>query len=853
MRRNRSDIVRIFLPALVTLVTPALSLPVWAEQQGKGPVKVFILAGQSNMVGDGRIEPADTKGTLAYMVRKSDRKDQFKHLIDKDGQWLQRDDVWYFQRQLVGKGGREVQTLDVAEGLKPGLQKMGKNLTIGPELQFGHVMGDYFKDQVLLIKTTWGGKSLAVDFRPPSAGEPSLALKAGKDGTRPEVGKYYRLMISDVRYALDNLKKLFPQYNGQGYEIVGFGWHQGWNDGTNPAYAAEYEKNLSALIQDVRKDLGVKDLPVVIASSGFGGHDDNLPGVRRTLKNVVEPAQIAVGRKMHNVTCVETRDFFRPAAESPTGASYHWNSNAETYFLIGDAMGKAMIALLSEKSVVRNLPNIVFILADDLGYGDVDCYNSEAKAPTPNLDKLASEGIRFTDAHSPATVCTPTRYSVLTGQMPFRIGVHGVFTGVGGPCLITKDRLTLAEMLREKGYATAFTGKWHVGVTFLDKEGKPINKNGLDAVREVDFSRPMVDGPINQGFDQFFGTACCPTTDWLYAYIDGDRVPVPPTHLLDRSKLHHHPYSIDNRPGLVAPDYDLEKVDLEFLKRSEKFLEEHVKSHPEQPFFLFHSLAAVHLASFAAPQFKGKTNAGPHGDYIFEMDYVVGELLKTLDRLGVADNTLVMFSSDNGPEVATVIAMRRDYHHDGARPWRGMKRDAWEGGHRVSFLARWPGKIKAGSVSAQTTTLTDVMATVASVVGVSLRDDAAEDSYDLLPVLLGQQKEDVPVRPYTLTQSSRGYLQIRRGLWKYLDHKGSGGNDYDKDRGLQPYKLPELAPDAPGQLYDLQTDPGETTNLYYEHPDIVKESKALLETSKKTGRSAAVGRTPLLPGITKAM
>ncbi len=212
--------------------------------------------------------------------------------------------------------------------------------------------------------------------------------------------------------------------------------------------------------------------------------------------------------------------------------------------------------------------------------------------------------------------------------------------------------------------------------------------------------------------------------------------------------------------------------------------------------------------------------------------------MKELERLGVADNTLVMFSSDNGPEVRQTVLMRRDYNHDAARPWRGMKRDGWESGHRVPFIGHWPGKIKAGGVSEQTMTLTDVMATVASVVGVSLPDNAAEDSFDMLPVLLGVQDEDTPVRPYTLTQSFRGQLQIRRGPWKYLDHKGSGGNNYDRSTDLKPYKLPELAPDAPGQLYNLETDPGETTNLYYKNPEIVKELKALLEMSKSSGRSA---------------
>ena len=484
-------------------------------------------------------------------------------------------------------------------------------------------------------------------------------------------------------------------------------------------------------------------------------------------------------------------------------------------------------------------PNILFILADDLGYGDVGCYNPEAKAPTPNIDRLAKEGMRFTDAHSPSTVCTPTRYSLLTGRMAFRNGMKGVFTGAGGPCLIEDDRLTIAGMLRGQGYATAMFGKWHVGLTFYDKEGKPITKNGLEAVERIDYSQPITGGPIDRGFDHFFGTACCPTTDWLYAYIDGEKIPMPPTHIVDRKPLPKHPYSRDNRPGMIAPGFDLEEVDMVFLQKSLEFLEEHKKKSPDKPFFLFHSAQAVHLPSFAGRAFKGKTKAGPHGDFIFELDYIIGLLMSKLDQLGYGENTLVIFTSDNGPEVRTVIDMRKTHKHDGARPWRGVKRDQWEGGHRVPFIARWPKQIKAGSTSAQTICLTDVMATCAALTGAAIPRNAAEDSYNILPVLLGQAGEK-PVREYTLHQTISLALAIRHGSWKYLNHKGSGGNNYGREGewGMKQFALPERAPNAPGQLYDLAKDPGETTNLYNEHPEIVKALKAKLDEYKTSGRSA---------------
>ncbi len=484
-------------------------------------------------------------------------------------------------------------------------------------------------------------------------------------------------------------------------------------------------------------------------------------------------------------------------------------------------------------------PNILFILADDLGYGDVSCYNDQAKVPTPTLDRLAREGMRFTDAHSPATVCTPSRYSLMTGQMAFRVPRGGmVFEAVGGPSLIAPGRLTLPAMLRSNGYATACVGKWHVGLTFFDKHGQPIRGGGVEAVRRVDFSRRIEGGPVDHGFDTFFGTACCPTTDWLYAFIEGDRVPVPPVGKLDKTLLPKHPYADDCRAGLIATNFPMEEIDLVFLKKSREFLESHVRRAPGKPIFLYHAAQAVHLPSFPAGQFKGKTKAGPHGDFILELDYVVGELLATLEKLGVAENTLVIFTSDNGPEITSVIHMRADHGHDGARPWRGMKRDQWEGGHRVPLLVRWPGQVKPGTTSAQLTSLTDVMATVAAIIGADLPKDAAEDSFNLLPALLG--RDSGPIRPYLLQQAFGGSraLSIRRGKWKYLDHAGSGGNNYEKNPELKTFLLPDTAPGAPGQLYNLETDPGETKNLYFDHPQIVKELKSLLDASKVAGRTA---------------
>ncbi len=516
------------------------------------------------------------------------------------------------------------------------------------------------------------------------------------------------------------------------------------------------------------------------------------------------------------------------------------NSNWRVWLL-----GLLVCSFATPTIVANDHPNIVLILADDLGYGDVSCYNDQAKVATPHLDLLARQGVRLTDAHSPSTVCTPTRYGLLTGQMPFRIPRGGmVFTGIGGPSLIEPGRMTLASLLRDQGYATACIGKWHVGLTFYDAQGEPVKDTGTDAIPRVDFERRIVGGPTDHGFDRFFGTACCPTTDWLYAFIEQDRVPHPPTRRIDKTSLPQHPYANDCRPGWIADNFPMEEVDLVFLQKSREFIQQHVRETPDKPFFLFHSAQAVHLPSFPAPQYQGKTAAGPHGDFIHQLDDIVGQLTETLEQTGVAENTIVIFTSDNGPETTSVIHMRQDHDHDGARPWRGVKRDNWEGGHRVPMLVRWPNRLPANTVCDQPTCLTDILATVAAIVDVPLSGEVAEDSFNMLPAWRGKTTE--PIRPYLLHQAFAGAktLAIRRGPWKYIDHPGSGGNRYENNAGLKPFILPEADPAAPGQLYHLVDDPGETTNVYGQHPEIVAELQALLRLTKSTGRSRPKQETP---------
>ncbi len=494
-------------------------------------------------------------------------------------------------------------------------------------------------------------------------------------------------------------------------------------------------------------------------------------------------------------------------------------------------------------------PHIVIIYTDDLGFGDLSIYNPKAAYQTPRIDRMAREGIRFTDAHSPSTICSPSRYGLFSGQQIFRSTGRGggAFEGPGGPSYLKPGTLTLGDMLRARGYRTGVFGKWHVGLTWYDDAGKPLG-GGFANARLINYekSTPLVDGPNRRGFDESYVTPNCPTTDPLYIYIENGMVPVPASIMHKRSNLPNlDGWLWDNDEGFMSVGYDFENADKIFYQKTVDFITNHLDRHKGRPFCAVLCTQIAHAPVLPAEEFRGKTKGGPRGDFVWQLDVLVGRLLDKLDELGVGENTLVLLGSDNGPETVHYHRMRQEYHHDASGGWRGMKRDGWEGGHRVPFIARWPRAIPAGQVSKQMTNTTDIFATLASAVGYELKDEDARDSYDMLPVMLGIQTQDDPVRPHMLTQSFRGEFQIRQGDWKYLDHKGSGGNDYDRDGILQAYRLPELAPDAPGQLYNLKADPGETTNLYFKESEKRKELQALLGKLKSSGRSAPKGRKPL--------
>lgn len=500
-------------------------------------------------------------------------------------------------------------------------------------------------------------------------------------------------------------------------------------------------------------------------------------------------------------------------------------------------------------STDSELPNIIIIYADDLGYGDLSSYNDESAYKTPRLDKMAAEGVMFRDAHSPSTVCSPSRYGLFSGQQIYRSTGRGggAWEGPGGPSYLKPDDLTIADMLKSKGYRTGVFGKWHVGLTWYDENNEVLG-GGFENSPLIDYekSTPLIDGPNERGFDESFITPNCPNTDPLYIYIENGMVPVPASerHIRDNLPNPGGKWRWDNDEGWMAPGYNFMEADLMFYDKTEEFITKHRTNTPDKPFFAVFSTQIAHAPVLPAEEFNGATDAGPRGDFVFELDVLVGRVIDLVKELDIDDNTIILFNADNGAETVHVDWMREDYDHDASGGWRGMKRDAWEGGHRVPFIARWPGKFPKGLVSDQMTNTTDIFATLASVVGYKLKDEDATDSYDMLPALLGTQDEKESIRPHLLTQSFRGEFQLRQANWKYLDHLGSGGNRYDRGF-LEKYALPETEADATGQLFNLTTDPGERTNLFFSERAKREELQELLQELKSSGRSAPKNRVPL--------
>lgn len=455
------------------------------------------------------------------------------------------------------------------------------------------------------------------------------------------------------------------------------------------------------------------------------------------------------------------------------------------------------------QSSLKSPPNILVILADDFGWGDLRCYNPEPAIPTPNLDRLAGDGVRFTDMHTPSSVCTPTRYGLLTGRYCWRSRLKkGVLDGTS-PALLEEGRLTLASMLKSQGYETAGIGKWHLG---------------LGREPSTDYSRPLRPGPVDAGFDSYFGIPA--SLDMPpYLYFENDQVVEAATAQTPGSDK---PRGVFWRPGPIAPGFRIEQVLSTFAQKAVDFLK---KEHSRR-YFLYLPPSAPHTPWVPLAQYAGRSRAGLYGDFVAMVDDLTGQVLDAVrDR-----NTLVIFTSDNGADWRPED--QAAYPHRANGPWRGRKADIWEAGHRVPFLARWPGVIPAGTVSSQLGCLTDLMVTRAAVTGYRLQGGAGEDSENLLPALLGTAKR--PIRRSIVHHCFDGKFSIRRDQWKLVLGLGSGGF-------TAPARVTPKPGEPPGQLSNLEEDPGETTNLYFKNPEMVREQSALLERFQKQGHSREPG------------
>ena len=464
-------------------------------------------------------------------------------------------------------------------------------------------------------------------------------------------------------------------------------------------------------------------------------------------------------------------------------------------------------------------PNIVYILADDMGYGDVSCLNEESKIRTEQLDRLAAAGMRFSDAHASSAVCTPSRYSLLTGRYNWRSALkQGVTWGYSGP-LLEPDRLTVAAFLQQQGYHTACFGKWHLGWTWARGDG-PTDESGLTGAN-VDFSQPIAAGPTSVGFDYFFGISASLDME-PYVYIENERVTAVPDRVIPASGGKEM-----WRAGPISPDFAHEQVLPNLTERAVAYIDQ--RAEQAEPFFLYFPLPAPHTPILPTAEFLGKSGTNSYGDFCLQVDDLVGQLMAALDRNGLTENTIFIFTSDNGCSPRVDFAELAALGHRPSYHFRGHKADIYEGGHRIPLLVRWPAVIEAGAICRETVCLVDLLATCADILGQPLPDDAGEDSVSNLPVWQGQTLAG-PLREATVHSSVDGSLSIRQGRWKLEMCPGSGGWSY-------PRPGPECEGLPPLQLYDLATDIGEQTNVAADQPAIVERLTDLLSDYIRHGRS----------------
>ncbi|TWT74032.1 sulfatase family protein [Allorhodopirellula solitaria] len=476
--------------------------------------------------------------------------------------------------------------------------------------------------------------------------------------------------------------------------------------------------------------------------------------------------------------------------------------------LAGDATG--------QEAGEKGHPNVVLVMADDMGLGDISPTNPDCQIKTPNLQRLADQGLTFLDAHTPSSVCTPTRYGLLTGRYNWRSRLaKGVLSGRSEQ-LIPADRPTLGHLLQSAGYHTGMIGKWHLGWDW--------HKDG----NEIDFSKPVENGPDINGFNQYYGH--CGSLDMPpYVWVDTGKPTSIPTREEGVTKK-ESPYGW-YRKGPIGDDFEIEQVLPHLFDKSITYIDERVSSasaeDERKPFFLYLPLPAPHTPIVPVPPFRDASGINPYADFVMQVDHHMGELMKKLDELGVADETLVIFTSDNGCSPEANFSVLAEHDHDPSAGFRGHKADIYEGGHRVPLIVRWPGHVRAGEQTDATVCLTDVYTTLQSITGQPREPAGGEDGFDLSVLF---QDPSANPRDSLVSHSIGGFFAIRRGPWKLCLSHGSGGWSKPREPDAKKRGLP------PMQLFHLGNDPGETTNVADQHPEKVAELKALLDQQVAEGR-----------------
>lgn len=479
-------------------------------------------------------------------------------------------------------------------------------------------------------------------------------------------------------------------------------------------------------------------------------------------------------------------------------------------------------------------PNIIFILCDDLGYGDVHCFNPDGKIATPNFDRLAKEGMTFTDAHSGSSVCTPTRYGVITGRYAWRSKLQSGVLGGLSPRLIEPGRMTVASMLKAQGYATHCVGKWHLGMDWV-RTGptEELNIEKADQVNNVDYTKPITNGPTSVGFDTYFGISA--SLDMVpYCFIKNDHVVANPTETMKLVMNGAGGRMSFTREGPGSPGFRGEDVLPTLTQEAKKIIETDAKKGG--PFLLYMPLNSPHTPILPTEKWQGKSGISLYADFVMETDDAIGQIMRATEEAGIARDTLFIVTSDNGCSPSADYPKLKAAGHNPSYNMRGHKADIFDGGHRVPFIVRWPAKVKGGQTSAQIVCLTDFMATAADAAGVKLPENAAEDSFSILPALLGESGK--PVRKSVIHHSINGSFALREGDWKLELCAGSGGWSDPRPGSPAERQLPDT------QLYNLKTDIGEKDNLQSSEPEVVTKMTAELEQIVTSGRSTPGAAQP---------